>query len=69
MKARVGDIDWDRVRRHMAKVIRGVTLSPEEVCYVVHALRADRERYRRTHAEEKAEATAEINPLAKRRDR
>jgi hypothetical protein len=60
----VAEVDWDKVREGIAKSIRGGELSAEEAKAIKHAWKYRPNEYTRVHAEEKAKAIAEVNPLA-----
>lgn len=57
-------VDWQRVRELMGASIRGNSLSPKEMLACRVAFETDPERYGNIHAEEKAKAVRELNPLA-----
>lgn len=57
-------VNWDKVRGVIAKSIRGGKLSEEEMEIIKHAWKFRPNQYVKVHAEEKAKADAEVNPLA-----
>lgn len=63
----VTETEWGRARVLMGRSIRGGFLAAGEMALLERLLRADTKRYERLHAEEKAEAMAEMNPLAGRK--
>lgn len=58
--------DWSRVRRIMALLIRHGVLLGDDGSLLQRMIRADPDRYGRVHAEEKALAVAEVNPMSRK---
>lgn len=66
---RVAEVDWEKVRAAMAKALRSSDgyLSKEEMEVCRLAWKYWRNQYKEVRAEMKAEAEAEVNPLASKR--
>jgi hypothetical protein len=59
--------DWKRAREVMARSIRsGGVLPNDDVALLEQLLQTNPVRYGRIHAEEKALAVAELNPMARK---